>query len=343
MKLRIILSILIFPFYVLAQKTAKVEITFENSKYRVIEKPLFFKFNKQFDPTKSELEFLTEYVRDKSGELTQNSDRFTLEKINNAHYVINYVYDKPSMVYINQRPVLITPGDDVKLTYRVMVWNDQEFKDTVLAVGNNAINYTFSNFFTPRLIKGDRFPDLRTVKYQNDPVALYKDLISAYTFRKQYYNSFLQKYHYNKEMFAYLTRANHIQFLLQGLQLEKEIAKGYKNHWPVFRDMLHKAFVTTKFDPKDTDYSDRMEQTIYAFFTNVAQLQYKNVLSKQSFDSIYEFIAKYPDSFVKEYFLFFLVSEYNGSWKKFRTKSMLSAIKNVKNPEILKAIARYTI
>ncbi|MFP3637057.1 hypothetical protein, partial [Bacillus sp. SIMBA_033] len=90
-----------------------------------------------------------EYLRDKSSEQTQNSDRFTLEKIDNSHYIINYIYDKPSMVYINQRPVLITPGDDVNLTYRVIVWNDQEFKDTVQAAGNNAINYTFSNFFTP--------------------------------------------------------------------------------------------------------------------------------------------------------------------------------------------------
>lgn len=233
------------------------------------------------------------------------------------------------------------PGDDVKLTYKVIVWNDREFQDTVYAKGNNAINYTFSNFFTPRLIKGDRFPDLRTVKYQNDPVALYNDLVGAYEFRNTYYNSFLKKYHYNNTMSAYITRANHIQFLLNALQLEKEVAKKYNKHWPKFHDMVCKAFMATKFVPEDTDYSDRMEQTIYSFFMNLAQIEYKNIETKQSFDYLLDFIVKYPDSFVKEYFLFFLITEYNRSWKKFRPENMLAEIKNIKNPKIIKVIAEY--
>lgn len=57
MKIRAILSILIFPLSVIAQTKAKLEITFENSKYRTIEKPLFFKFKEgQNNPAKSDIE-----------------------------------------------------------------------------------------------------------------------------------------------------------------------------------------------------------------------------------------------------------------------------------------------
>lgn len=232
--------ILSIPFSVSAQSRATVDISFQNIEITKIERRSFFKF--------------------------QKTDNFKLTKLDETHYILNYLDTKPGVVYVNQRPILITPGDNVKLTYKLIVWDYEHFADTLSATGNNAINYTYSNFVTPKLIKGDKFPDLRSEKYQTNSMALYADLVKAYAFRDTYYDSYLKQYGYDKNFTAYVKRINNIEFLSNALSLATELASGYKKQYPAFAEKVHAAFLNTNFMAADTNYTYRMEEVFYAFF-----------------------------------------------------------------------------
>ncbi|MFI5136392.1 MAG: hypothetical protein ACHQIM_01105 [Sphingobacteriales bacterium] len=317
MKLFFLSLILFFPFCVFAQSTATVDITFQNAKIIKIERRPFFKFKKP--------------------------DNFKITILDKTHYLLNYLDTKPGVVFINERPVLITPGDDVKLTYKLIVWDYEDFKDTISATGNNAKNYTYSNFATgTRLIKGDIFPDLRIVKYQTNSLALYADLVKAYAFRDAWYDSFLKKYGYDKSFADYIKRTNNIEFLVNAVALETELATNYKKQLPPFAEKVHAAFQNTDFIPADTNYTYRMEETFYTFFWHLAHEEFYPLDSRKNFDSLLNFVIKYPNPFVKEYFLFFFIIDYNKIWREFRPESLVKVIKSIKNPAIKEALKNYT-
>ncbi|WDF80736.1 hypothetical protein PQ469_12035 [Mucilaginibacter sp. KACC 22773] len=315
MKRCILFLIQCLPFLVNAQSTATVAITFQNAKYTKIEKHSFFKFKKP--------------------------DNFVLKKIDNEHYKLDYLDSKPGVLYVNKRPILITPGDNVKLTYKLIIWDDENFKDTISALGKNAKNYTYSNFLNTRLVKGDSFPDLRNVKYQNDPEALYTALVNAYAFRLTYYNAPLKVYGYDKSFSDYVKRINNIEFLSHALSLETELGEQHKKQHPVFAKKVREAFFNTSFIAADTNYTYRMEETFYAYFWHLAHAEFAPLNSRKNFDGLLTFIINYPNSFVRDYFLSFLIIDYNDSWNKFRPQSIMAVVQAIKNPSLKELLRNY--
>lgn len=331
------------PGLTIAQETASVDITFENATYHRIERPSFYqKFKANYTSSKNfdGPAFVQAYMSSKPGDESQQSDRFNLTKLSESHYMLHYRYKQPGIVYINMHPVLISPGDNTKVVYKREASN-RGSKDTIIATGSNPRNYTFSNFFNSRLVKGDNFPDLRSAKYQTNGALLYDDLVKAYSFREAYYNSFLRKYNYEASLSAFIRRANHIEFLSHALSLETELAENYKGQLSPFSERMNNAFARTNFIQADTNYTYRMEELFNAYFWSLTHTRYKNINVRENFDSLLKYINGYPNSFVKEYFLFFLIAEYNDAWKKYRPENRITIVKGIKNPAIKEALQNY--
>lgn len=304
------------PFFALAQTTATVNITFQNCVQYKIERNAFLRLKKP--------------------------DNFKITQIDQTHYVLNYMDTRPGSVFVNERPILITPGDNVQVTYRMIVWNDDEFRDTISAVGNNAINYTYSNFVTNGRVTGDFFPDFREDQYQNNPTALYDGLIKGYAFRDAYYGSNLEKYSYSTNFKEFIKRFNNLERVFYLLELETEFANNNRVLLPVFSQKAHDLFYNTYFVPSDTCYTKRMEEMFDYFFWHICHVEFAPVDSKANFDKVLDFAMKYHDPFVKEYFLYFIIVDYNELWKKYKTKDAIAAIQKIKNPAIKESLKNYT-
>ena len=94
-----------------AQKTASIAITLKNSKDINVEQLVFFEQPSSYSlerPSDDELR-----IQFNKGLNLPRSAFFSVSKIDDYHYLLKYRSDKPEMVYINYRPIYITPGDSV--------------------------------------------------------------------------------------------------------------------------------------------------------------------------------------------------------------------------------------
>ncbi|MFA6083329.1 hypothetical protein [Mucilaginibacter sp.] len=314
MRFFLILVLLYLPFSICAQNRATIDITLQNTKRIKVERRSIF----------------------------EKPVNYNLTKIDEEHYSLNYFDNKPGVIYINGRPILVTPGDDVKLMYKLIVWDDESFKDTITATGNNAKNYTFSNFVTVRKIDGEVYLDFKNVKYQNNSLAFYADLAKFHAFRLKYYNFYLHKYSYDKSFIDYIARATNFEFLSNAIYFESELATYNKKQFPAFSEKVSTAFLNTNFIPADTSYTYRMEETFSAFFYNLTHIKFNPIDSEKNFDNLLNYIVKYPNPFVREYFFYFLITKYNKVWAKYRPKDIIPVIQNIKNPAIKNALKNYT-
>ncbi len=294
------------------QKKTTIFITLENTNKLNIERRSFFRKQPVYD----------------------------LAKIDDQHYVLNYLPDKPGMIYIHGRPMLITPYDDIKLTYRLIVYTYDTFRDTLIAEGKNAENYTFSNYTTfsdpvKKRTIDDFYPDFKSDKYRNNMRGYFNDIIKNKKLSDKYLDSLLSKKNYDQKLIDYLNRSRWGIFFFGVRYYEDMLAQNSSNQLTGFSKKVDSLFSSIDFIPSDSCYSAEMENSFRLYFGHLTKIRFKPLNTEDNFEKLFSFVRNYPNPFVREYFLYFLISDYKSMLRKSHWNDMKKFIADIKNPEII--------
>jgi len=267
---------------------------------------------------------------------------FELSKVDDSHYILNYLWSKPGILYLNSHPVFITPGDSIQLLHKVILKTSNVYRDTIIAKGNNSGNYTFSNFVDKRL-PGGHFPELSDNRYKGDINLLYNDLKAYFSFRTRQYEALFAKGNYSKELVDFIKRKKRLDFLSVLVNFEGDILKQYPNQIANFSQKVESEFLNTVFIPSDTSYTRRMEEIFKNYLYRLVYFKGNGIKTEKDFSSTINRIQAYPNPFVREYLLCFLVIDYNEIWKKYENENSRSLVKHIKNPVISNEMKKYNL
>jgi hypothetical protein len=287
-----------FWFASKAQVTAKIDIKVENFSYLQIQDFAFF-------------------VKD---------NEFSAKKIDQGLYTVDFFSTKPKLLFMNTHAILISPGDSIQLTYRALNRDPDNWRDTIIVKGKNAGNYTFSNF-NYRMPKGF-YPDIKEEKYAKDPMLIYRDLSIRY---KKYVNdldSALSKLNTDRELINHFKREATVNFLFDLMGYETTIANLKNGKIALLSKSIDSIFTVTKFNPIDTTYKYTTENLFQKYLGRIIKTKYNNLSTKSDFDSLVKYIDTFPDDFVKEYFFYFLATDFKYIISKYYSETFNARVAN---------------
>lgn len=301
--------IMYFPIYGQSQ-TAMINITLQNTnKIRVDRRSSIFK-----RPT-----------------------NYILEKTDEAHYILKYFGKQPDILTFNFRDIFINPGDQVSLTYIFNSRIDGNIKDSLIATGSNYSNYLFSNARKAKQIDNP-YPNEDDSKYKNNLGAFYADVVKFHKSFDDFYGSRREKIGPDKRLLDYLKREGHLQFLMNLMYFSGEFYKQKNPQLPLFLEKFDSDFKHTKFIPTDTIYGCKMEDAFRAYLYHLVHTKFGGTSTKNNFTKLYLEIKQYPTLFVKEYLLYFLLTDSKDLVVKYRPQDIQSEIKKIQNPSIITAL-----
>ncbi|MFA6087768.1 hypothetical protein [Mucilaginibacter sp.] len=307
-----ILFILFFGFVCEAQKPANISITLENS-------------------TQLQINHLS---------LFEKAGNYLLTKQDETHYTLTYNEPIPGILYLNLKPIYITPGDNIQLTWRLVSKTMDEQVDSLLATGVHSGNYIYSNYIMTKKLDS-YFPDFDGAKYQKNPLLLYQDLN---TFEKVYFNYFdkiLTSLQCSPALIGFVKRAEQNQFFFNMIYFENELYKSNNPGLGNFSKTLDDSFLATRFLPGDTHFNFVQENLFKRYLTRLVQIKFKQLTSHADAVALFNYINKYPNAYVREYFLYFLVKEYNSKAKLLNRESLEDSLQTITNVDIKDNLKNY--
>nr|WP_162988727.1 hypothetical protein [Pedobacter schmidteae] len=91
-------------------------------------------------------------------------------------------------------------------------------------------------------------------------------------------------------------------------------------------------FQNTVFVPSDTSYTRRMEEIFKNYLYRLVYYKGSGLQTNKDFSNTLQHIQAYPDIFVREYLLCFLVTDHNEIWNRRKTPASIALIQQIKNP-----------
>jgi len=317
-----------------AQKTASIAITLKNSKDINVEQLAFFEQPSSYSlerPSDDELR-----IQFNKGLNLPRSAFFSVSKIDDYHYLLKYRSDKPEMVYINYRPIYITPGDSVQLTDKMKVSDRNSEQDTLIAYGKNSSNYMFSNYLFNRTLLKHK-PEAKNVKYDQNIQLFYDDLVKFYKLNDDFFQPLYTSKGCAKSLIDYLSRKRRIDFLFDLYYFEQEFQTNKHSQLSKFSGLIDSTFENTKFNPGDTSFSFAMENVFRGYFKRLVNVKFNRLTSKNDYDHLYSNINKYPNPLIREYLLYFFAMNYYKDPKNFNAAEVDALVEESKNANIRKA------
>lgn len=317
-----------------AQKTSSIAITLKNITDINVEQLSFFEQPRSYNlerPSDDELRILL-----KRGYNLPRSAFFNVSKIDDHHYLLKYRSDKPEMVYLNYRPIYITPGDSVQLTYKMMGPNWNSDQDSLIAHGKNSSNYMFSNYLFNRALLKHK-PEAKNVKYDQNVKLFYDDLVKFNQIKDDFFQPLFTKKACAKPLIDYLSRKRRIDFLFDLYYYEQEFQDNKHPQLAKFGSLIDSAFANTKFNPADTSLSFVMENVFRGYFKRLVNVKFNHLTSRKDYDHLYSDIKNYPNPFIREYFLYFFAMNYYKDPQNANAAEVDALVEQSKNANIRKA------
>jgi hypothetical protein len=214
------------------------------------------------------------------------------------------------MVYLNYKPIYIEPGDNVKVTYTVLLKTFDQLIDTITATGDKKGNYEFAKYDT-HLDSKVKYPNINSGVYKDKISSFYKDLRNYYRISNSVYDTDPRFKTCSKNLIDYLKRKNSETFLFNLIFFEDKLPKESN---PVaaklLGDSLEFNFNKTKFIASDTLLNFTMENLIKKYFERMSGDKFANLATENNYRQFFNYINNLPDRFVRDYFLMLLIGNY---------------------------------
>lgn len=290
-------------------QTAQINITIENFPYLLIEPYPFFKSEKEIK----------------------------VEKVDMDNFKLIFYGKKPKSYFLNYREILISPGDSIDITFRNLNSDPSEHEDVLIASGSNKGNYIFSNYINSRMPE-NYYPDYKQEKYLNNIGLLCNTLKSNFDKYHKGVADTLKKYDTNKEFSAYILRTSNLKYLTALYYLNDNL-KNYPKQRNELIKVIDSNFLNTNFVKSDTTYSYFMEVAFNNYFTKIVIPKFNNLVTETDYQSLINFIVSFPNNFIKEYFVYFLATDYRLAITKYHSYGYDELVKI--NPHVGKT--RYVV
>ncbi|MCZ4224448.1 hypothetical protein [Pedobacter rhodius] len=325
----------------IAQQESRVYIKLANSPDLNIEKRRFFDQEGNYsiaDKTDSQLSF-----QFNKGKTLPEGEDFNVKKVGNDSYLLKIKSAQPEMVYLNYKPIYIVPGDSVKITFKELLRTFDTRQDTIIAEGKLKCNYEFSYFLKSKKLEGS-YPKVTSAKYQGKILSFCTDLKKYYADYDLYYSSVAGLKLCDPNLIAYLHRKNQETYLFNLIRYESDFKAQKKlADAKAVGDILEESFNKTKFVAADSLLSFGMENLFKRYFKRLTGLRYNELASKDDYFAFKSFIQAYPNPFVKEYFIYFLVANYSDTIKNYDPEAVAALKKDISNAQILNGLKKLNL
>lgn len=246
----------------------------------------------------------------------KSDNEIKVEKIGENEFKLSYFGNKPKSFFINFREVLISPRDSINLVYNCLNNDPDNFKDILIANGKNKSNYIFSNVIKDRMPE-DLYPDYKQPKYLNNVRMLCGVLENNFNKFSKNVADTLKKYNCNEEFSAYIARKSKLKFLTALYYLNENSRTNQVQKKELLK-VIDSAFIHANFVKTDTAYSSFMEDAFNDYFTKILIPKYNNLNVENEFINLVKYIDQFPSDFIKEYFVYFLSTDYSAEILKYK-------------------------
>lgn len=237
-----------------------------------------------------------------------------VDKLGEGEFLITYWGKTPKIFNINFREVLVTPGDDVDLTYKL--FNDTTGRDTMIVNGQRNDNYTFSNMelsLMPRIeFEGLDFSGRTALS------KVFESLNKRFGLRRNKISDYLDKTTCAKEIKDYLLRNYDAARYYDYVNIGKKIA-GTKNK-QLMRRHSDSLFNSLIFNPQDTVHGRYMQVLFENHFKNLVEDNFNKLATAKDLDGVVSFVDKYPNAFIRKHFIYFLGTNYLANVKEYKNE-----------------------
>lgn len=245
----------------------------------------------------------------------------TVEKNGINSFLVRYFGDKPALYNINFQEVLITPGDVVNL-----VCSFDRDKFTFSAVGTHAANYTYYNYLKGQMnLPAILLPDINLDKFKKN-TELYCNILES-IYNKWSANTIdsINKFQINDSLKNYLKRKEHFK-LLSKLMNIAEYENEKVGQMPVLLKRIDSLFLNTHFVETDTTYAYYSEFVFKNYFSCIIKNRYHSLTTEKEFLALTDYIMQFPNAFIKQYFVYFLATDYKNLSLKYSSNQFTEAV-----------------
>lgn len=315
-----------------AQMHSTININFVSTQVLNIEKRRFFEQEKNYsleDQTPDQ--FFRQLHR---GNTLPTTENFNVKKIDENNYRLTLVTKLPEMVYINYQPVYITPGDSVNLKFNELLRSPETRKDTIIAEGKYQCNYEFSNFLKSENL--DRsLPIISIQKYRNNMLLFCADLKTFYTKYNLYYQSVYLPKACNPDLIDYIQRKKNGRLILDLIAYENDLRSENRiSDAKVLGNAIEENFSKLKIVEADS-ISFEMEILFKFYFKRLTNVKYHHLAAKEDFMACKNFIRDYQNLFIRQYFIYFFITNYSDKIGKYDPETFVNFKKDITIPQML--------
>lgn len=291
----LVIYILFFASSVYAQ-TATIKIRINNAPFLLIERHTFFKENKEME----------------------------VFKTSENEYRLKYYGKTPIMYNLNFRDILITPGDTVNLVYNLLDPGPEHARDTILAEGSHTGNYIFTNYI--RLKPTSAYPDETVDKYKNDVGLFFNDLQKDNQKNVNMVATAMKKLNCDPQLTEYYKLKSSLH-IFNKLYYYKDKFTTNPSKLKAVEELIDSIFLNGKYVESDTTYASFMETAFLDYFNKMVIPKFNNLQSANDFHNIVAYINRYPNALIKEYFVYFLATDYATVISKYTSDQLDEMIK----------------
>lgn len=267
---------------------------------------------------------------------------YEVKKIDSKNHLLIYRGYRPKILYLNENPIYILPGDQVQLNFHRISEPGRE-RDTVTATGDHALNYIYGSIMLlnskERIAAiGISYPQSIDPKYSIASASLYDDLDRYDSLSWKYVDSVLSARNYNKNIIRQAELDLYAMRMFSNLFIEDSLMKRNSIQSKDFAEKLEVHFASKNINPVDTTYSPNIEGAISLYFSHLEEIKFKGVKDDEQLSAIISYIRNYPNRFVMEYLLYFLMENYKPRIKGNDLVQINLDLEKISNPFILDAL-----
>lgn len=264
-------------------------------------------------------------------------ENFVLSKVDDANYILKYNAARPEIIFLNNRQILVTPGDSLQVIFRVLDSSSEAYEDIIIAKGKNAANYMFSNFNRAKEL--DKYYPKDEEKYDN--VKSYCSKILQYKFiNEKYIDSVFKKIDATNELIGYKKRERQYVILYNLINYEKYILGNRPEKTKIVTETIDSLFLNMKFDPIDSTFTSLSQYTIKEFLARTVSLKFNDLQTQKDIEECIKYISKYDNSFIKNHFYYFLLKGYKNEFLKNYKEDVVSVLKLISDENLLHDIEK---
>jgi len=280
------------------------------------------------------------FIKDRS--VLPRTKYYEVNKIDNKNYTLIYKGNKPRVLYLDEKPIYITPGDKVHLNFSYISELGRE-RDTVIATGDNAANYTYYPILLldskeRRKAIGMSYPNPADSKYAKIIPSLYDDLMRYNALSWKHINALLVAGNYNNDIIRQMELDTYAISMFSHRFFEEKLLNTNSIQLKDFAKKLERDFALRNINPADTIFSPNIEGAISLYFGHLEEVKFAGVKSDSELLALISYVKNYPNQFVREYLLYFLMQNFGAKLSADYHAKIKPDLDKIGNPIIIAAL-----